>query len=196
MGQPDEVNLYTKGIRRPLKSFHPGNNKNLCKDPSSSCSVERGQDWRLMWPSHFEWVLAWIEKKAVGLEKRLNLGEEWGGQEHPQDLVMDWLWDKGNKVARRQGNGWWGAKTWYRKSEECEESLKPTSHAEFMIKLSVQSFISFLVPSLSPSGWGLSKKREDWKWAGPCGAFPGTSPCFLFGLPWVPKSRLKQLWLE
>ena len=46
-------------------------------------------------------------------------------------------------------------------------SLKLSS-AEFMINLSIQNFIPFLVPPHSLQNWGI-RKGGDWSQAGPCG---------------------------
>ena len=85
--------------------------------------------------------------------------------------------------------------------------LKPSSPAEFMINLSIQNFIPFLVLFLFPSGLRIIKAKL-WGWggvwnqAGPSWAQkPLCIPWFLFvergfhllGFPWVPKSKLKQL---
>ena len=82
---------------------------------------------------------------------------------------------------------------------------KTVSMLSLWLSFLSKTLFPFLSCSCSPQDWGVSKKWGDWNWAGPCGALPSTKvplcPHFLFvekgfsllGLPWVPKSRLKQL---
>ena len=81
--------------------------------------------------------------------------------------------------------------------------LRLGSSAEFMVNISIQNIIPFLVQNLFSSRLRNIKGKGVLDSASPCGAFPGTShfmPCFLFAgkrlqLPrpsWIPKSRFKQ----
>ena len=51
---------------------------------------------------------------------------------------------------------------------------KLSSPAKFMINLSSKTLFPFL--SCPIPFWGILKKKGDWNWADPCGAFPGTRP--------------------
>ena len=80
--------------------------------------------------------------------------------------------------------------------------LKLSFPAEFMINMSIWNVIPFLVLPLFPSVFRSIKEKRELKWSRALQGTPGyKSPHFLLvekafsllGLPWIPKSRLKQL---